>query len=52
MSERGGQRRLCHTYPINLLELEPLCEEHTVCSSMLKSIGAKRNRATTFIGHQ
>ena len=43
---------MCHTCPMNILEFEPLCKEDTICSSILERICAKRNRATTFIGHQ
>ena len=52
MSELGGKRRLWNTYPLCLLEFEPLCKEYIVCSSRFQSIRAKRNRAITFIGHQ
>ena len=41
-----------YTCPINLLEFEPLCKEYTVGSSMLNGVRAKRDRATTFVGHQ
>ena len=37
---------------MNVLEFEPLRNEDIVCSSMLEGIRAKRNRPTTFIGHQ
>ena len=52
MNKRVGQRELCQTCPINLLEFEPLCKECTVCSSMFKAICAKCSRATTFVDHQ
>src|SRR5258706_10657914 len=48
----GAIRDCCHTCPMNSLEFEPLCNEYTVCSSMLKGIRAKCNGATTFVGYQ
>ena len=41
-----------HACSIDLLELEPLCNEDIICSSMLKGIRTECNRAIIFIGHQ
>ena len=50
----GVVRHSCavETCPINLLEFKPLCNEYTDCSSMLKGIRAKCNRATAYVGYQ
>ena len=54
LHERAGwlEKAVVYICPIGLLEFEPLRNDDAVRSSMLKGIRAKRNRATTFIGHQ